>query len=296
MKNFKGYLAWISISVIWGTTFLAIRIGVKQLPPMLFAGFRWLIAGSFFLLFLRLRGYTLPSKKDLIKLSIVGASMLGLSNGLIVVAEQWIPSGLTSLLLATIPLWATFTESFLKNSHKNGLKTYLGLILGFTGVLIIFSGKLEFEIKGTYLLGIIFIFVSVFSWVFGTLYSKYKLSGIHPLMGASIQMLVAGTLQTVLGIVMGEFTKFIFNTESFLAFAYLVIIASILGFGSYMYALSKLPVSFVMTHAYINPIIALFIGWLILDELIGLNIILAAVIILLSVFIVKSGNKKELKR
>jgi len=296
MKNFKGYLAWISISIIWGTTFLAIRIGVKQLPPMLFAGFRWLIAGSIFLFFLRMRGYAFPSKKGLVKLSIVGVAMLGISNGLIVTAEQWIPSGLTSLLLATIPLWATFIESFLKDSPKNGFKTYFGLILGFIGVFIIFSGELEFEIKGVYLTGIIFIFLSVFSWVFGTLYSKYKLSGIHPLMGASIQMLVAGTLQTILGIILGELPKFSFNTESFLAFSYLVIIASILGFGSYMYALSKLPVSFVMTHAYINPIIALFIGWLVLDEQIGINIILAAFIILFSVFIVKSGNKTELRK
>ncbi len=112
MKNFKAYLAWASISIIWGTTFLAIRIGVDHLPPMLFAGLRWIIAGTLFFIFLRLKGYSFPSKKDFIKLSIVGTAMLGFSNGFIVTAEQWIPSGLTALLLATIPLWTTITESF----------------------------------------------------------------------------------------------------------------------------------------------------------------------------------------
>jgi len=292
MKNFKAYLAWISISIIWGTTFLAIKIGVKQLPPMLFAGLRWLIAGSLFLLILRLRGYSLPSRKDFIKLSIVGTAMLGFSNGLIVVAEQWIPSGLTSLLLATIPLWTTITESLLPKTPKSGIKTYFGLILGFSGIMMIFSGKLDFELKGTYLLGILFIFLSIISWVFGTLFSKYKMKGINPLMGASIQMLVAGTLQTSLGVFLGEVPKFIFDKNSLIAFIYLIVVASIFGFGSYMYALSKLPVSFVMTHAYINPVIALFIGWLVLNELMNVQIVIAAIIILLSVFIVKKGNKK----
>lgn len=291
MKNFKAYLAWGSISIIWGTTFLAIRVGVEQLPPMLFAGTRWIIAGTTFFIFLKWRCYALPSKKDFIKLSIVGTAMLGFSNGLIVTAEQWIPSGLTALLLATIPLWATATESFLPNSPKNGIKVYGGLLLGFAGVVLIFSGKLEFALNGHYLTGLLLIFLSIISWIFGTLYTKYKPTKVHPFMGASIQMIVAGILQTSLGMILGELPRFIFTKSSLIAFIYLILVASILGFGSYMYALSKLPVSFVMTHAYINPIIALFLGWLFLDEVISIEMVIAAIIILIAVFLVKRGSK-----
>ena len=102
--GFKAYLAWATICIIWGTTYLAIRIGVSELPPMLFAGFRWLIAGSLMTILLNLRGYTLPKFKDLKHLAIVGILLIGIANGLVVVAEQWLPSGLTALILKFTPL------------------------------------------------------------------------------------------------------------------------------------------------------------------------------------------------
>ena len=116
-EKFKAYLAWVTICIVWGTTYLAIRVGVHDLPPMLFAGFRWLASFSIFFPVLMLRGYKLPRKKDLAILAIVGIMLLGIGNGLVVVAEQWIPSGLTALLITTMPFWVVIFESILFGSE-----------------------------------------------------------------------------------------------------------------------------------------------------------------------------------
>jgi drug/metabolite transporter (DMT)-like permease len=134
----KAYLAWITICIVWGTTYLAIRIGVTDLPPMLFAGLRWIIAGVLMTILLNLRHYKLPGLKDLKHLAIVGILLLGIANGLVVVAEQWLPSGLTALILSTLPFWVVGMEYFLPNRPKINLFIIAGLFLGTTGVVFIF--------------------------------------------------------------------------------------------------------------------------------------------------------------
>ena len=116
--NIRAYLAWIAICIIWGTTYLFIRIGVESIPPMLFAGFRWLIAGIILITILRLSGKQFPKKEDLIHIGIIGIALLGFGNGLVVVGEQWIESGLAALLIATTPFWMLGTESFLPERPK----------------------------------------------------------------------------------------------------------------------------------------------------------------------------------
>lgn len=293
-ENFKAYLAWFSICIIWGTTYLAIRIGVEDMPPVLFAGFRWIIAGPILFTLLRLKGMPLPKKGDLIPMGIVGLALLGIGNGFVVFAEQSVPSGLTSLLITTVPFWIVGMEAFMpKGTRLNGL-TLIGLLLGLAGIILIFGGDVDSLLEPEFLAGIIGLMIAVVGWSAGTLYSKYKKVSVHPLMGASVQMIIAGAIMTLSGIAIGETSQFHFTSESLMAFIYLIIFGSIIGYASYIYAVAHLPVSLVSTYAYVNPIIALFLGWLVLDEKVTTEIFIGAAIILGGVALVKKGT--SLKR
>ncbi len=288
-ENYKAYTAWVTICVVWGTTYLAIKIGVTDLPPFLFAGFRWLIAGPLFFLVLFLRKYKVPTWKDVGHLAVVGTLLLGVGNGLVVIGEQWLPSGLTSLLITTLPFWVVGIEAFVPQGPSLNAKIIFGLLIGLVGVSVIFSENLTQIWETEYFPGIISLLIAMMAWGGGTVYSKYNKVSVHPLMGATIQMIIAGILQTTVGLSLGELDKFYFTTESFYAFAYLTLVASIIGYGSYMYAVSHLPISFVSTYTYINPIIALFLGWIVLDEVISLQIIIGAVVIFVGVTLVRRG-------
>lgn len=291
--NFKAYLAWISVCIIWGTTYLAIRIGVEDIPPMLFAGFRWIIAGSIFILILKATGKSLPKKENLKHIAVMGIAMLGFGNGLVVVGEQWISSGLAALLITTVPFWIVGMESVLPTGPKLNYKIILGLIVGLLGVTFIFGSDWDDLFKMEYLLGVLSIFGAVVAWSFGSVYSKYKKVGVHPLMSASVQMLFAGTLQIILGFIIGEQNSISYTEEGLLSLAYLIVVGSIFGYGSYIYAIEHLPLSLVSTYAYVNPVIAVFLGWFFLNEKLDLLIVIGAVVIIGGVVLVKQGTQKR---
>jgi drug/metabolite transporter (DMT)-like permease len=291
--NLRAYSAWLAVCIFWGTTYLAIRIGVEHLPPMLFAGTRWIIAGIIFLIILRIRGENLPSKNDLIHITIVGISLIGVANGLVVTGEQFIGSGLSALLLTTIPFWVVGMESVIPSGPKINSIILSGLMVGLAGVALIFKGDWSNLLNSNYLLGVLCMLGAVISWSFGTVYSKYKKIKVHPLMGASVQMLIGGIAQTILGLILGETSQISFHPAGLMSFFYLIFFGSILGYGSYIYAIEHLPLSLVATYAYINPVIALFLGWFVLNEMMNLTIALAAVIIIFGVIIVKQGAKRQ---
>ena len=291
--NIRAYLAWIAICIIWGTTYLFIRVGVETIPPMLFAGFRWLIAGIILITILRLNGKQLPKKEDLIPITIIGIALLGFGNGLVVVSEQWIESGLVALLITTTPFWMIGTESFLPNRPKLNWMIITGLIVGSLGVGLIFGGNLKYIFETKYLVGILCVLGAEIAWSLGSVYSKYKKVSVHPLMSASIQMLIVGSLQIILGGALGEFSNLHFTQSGMMSLSYLIIFGSIFGYGSYIYAIEHLPLSLVSTYAYVNPVIALVLGWIFLNEEMNLFIIIASVIIILGVVLVKLGSNKK---
>ena len=292
--NIRAYLAWIAICIIWGTTYLFIRIGVETIPPMLFAGFRWLIAGIILITILRVSGKQFPKKEDLIHIAIIGIALLGFGNGLVVVGEQWIESGLAALLITTVPFWMVGVESFLPKGPKLNWMVISGLIIGSLGVGLIFGGDLKYIFETKYLIGVLSILGAVVSWSLGSVYSKYKKVSVHPLMSASVQMLIVGSLQIILGTVLGEFIwTYILHNQELLSLAYLIVIGSIFGYGSYIYAIEHLPLSLVSTYAYVNPIIALVLGWIFLNEQLSVFTLLAAVVIIVGVVLVKIGSNKR---
>ena len=286
----KAYLAWMIICIVWGTTYLAIRIGVTDLPPMLFAGLRWVIAGLLMTILLNLRAYPFPSLSDLKHIAVVGILLLGVANGLVVVAEQWLPSGLTALILSTLPFWVVGFEYLMPKSPKLNVYIISGLLLGAIGVIIIFAKDLNIALDINFFIGGLCLFGAVVAWSIGSIYWKYKQLTVRPLMGASMQMLIAGILQTALGFILGEQNHFQLTQNSAFALGYLIVFGSILGYASYIYSVKHLPLSLVSTYAYVNPVIALILGWLILDEPFSVTIIIASVLIFFGVALVRKGN------
>jgi len=291
-ENTKAIIAWLNLCVLWGTTYLVIRIGVGHMPPMLFAGIRWVIAGTVFIAFLKWRGRPLPKAKDLVHLAVVGLALLGLANGLLVFAELWIPSGLAALVITTVPFCMVGLESLLPKGPKLNSTIIIGLIMGLVGVGLIFGEDIRYLTDPNNLLGVLGLLGSVFFWSAGSIYSKYVKVDVHPLMGASVQMLIAGIFLSVIGISIGELPRLNFEINGLLALGYLIVMGSLVGYTSYIYAIAKLPLSLVSTYAYINPIIALFLGWIVLDEKLNFQIAIAAAVIIAGVVMVKKGTAK----
>ena len=259
------------------------------MPPMLFAGIRWVIAGVIFITVLKWQGKPLPKANEIIHLAVVGLALLGFGNGLVVFSEQWIPSGLAALLITTVPFFMVGIESFLPKGPRLNGAILTGLIMGLVGVFLIFGEDIKYLADPNNLFGVLGLLGAVIFWSAGSLYSKYVKVDVHPLMGASVEMLIAGIVLSVIGISIGELPRLNFEINGLLSLAYLVIIGSFVGYTSYIYAIAKLPLSLVSTYAYINPIIALFLGWIILDEELNFQIAIAAAVIIAGVFIVKQG-------
>lgn len=173
------------------------------------------------------------------------------------------------------------------------LRVLSGLVIGLLGVAVIFGTDLNALTDPSYLRGIISLLVAVFLWALGTLYSKYRRVSVAALTSAAFQMLVAGVLQSAIGLILGEQHGLSIGFHGWMAFAYLVIFGSLFGYTSYIYAVSHLPVSFVSTYAYINPVIALILGWIVLGERLDISTVLSAVIIFAGVALVKSGTGRK---
>ena len=264
--NRLAYSAWLAVCFFWGTGYLAIRIGVVDFPPMLFSGLRILGAGIILTAIMILRRHSLPHGKDWLHLAIVGIMLEGVSNSILAWSAQWIPSGLMGLLVAMTPFWMVGIEA-LTGGEKLTLKTVFGLLIGFCGLfLLVFPQLQDVSFDPKFLAGCLLIQVVCISYGAGSVYAKRKPVQVSPLMGAGIQMLVAGGVITIVGTFWGEFGSLHFNLRPLIALIYMLIFGSLVGYSSYIYSLQKLPISIVSLHRYINPVVAVFLGWLILNE------------------------------
>lgn len=285
----KAYLAWGAVSFCWGTTYLAIRIGVEVMPPALFAGIRFLIAGVLFAGILRLKGIAFPQAKDYRHIAVVGIALLAIANGTVVWAEQWVPSSLAALIVASLPFWIVGIEAALPAGDRLDYKKVGGILIGFVGLAVLLWPDLQGTLDTAYLKGIVAMFIAPLAWGSGSIYSKHNKVQASPLMSAAFQMLIAGGVLTVIGTANGEFSRLPLSPQGWAAIGYLVVFGSIVGFGAYIYALTHLPASFVSTYAYINPIIAVLLGWLVLDERMDWLMLAATALILTGVMLVKSS-------
>jgi len=295
--NIKAYAALAIVCFFWGTTYLVIKIGVVYIPGFIFSGIRNTLAGLLTCGFFLLKGVSLPSRNVFWILVIRGILMVIIGNGLVHWAEQFISSGLAAIIAAMVPLFIVSISVIMFKSIKINLKIILGLLLGFAGILVIFSDSLEDFKNPVFVGGIIAMFAAAFGWALGSVYSGLRKLDINPIYAAGVQMFTGGILSIVIGFIIGERADFFaLPINGIWAILYLVFIGSILGYNAYMYVLSKLPPTQASIYAYINPIVAVTLGWIILDEKLNLAIISGMAITLLGVFLVNRGFSLNIKK
>jgi len=284
-----AYIAWLTICIVWGTTYLAIKIALETIPPLLIGGIRYLIAGTLLITWLRLRGERLPAIREWGPFVVLGFLMLLLGNGGVVWAEQFVPSGLTAVLLATTPFWMAGVEALFADGDRVTPRHGLGLLVGFVGILVLIGPEVMPEHGGfgwEFLGGVLALQIACAGWSAGSAYSKRLKGGVSPMTTAALQMLWGGVWMTAAAGVLGEWPDLHFTMRSAAALSYLVLFGGLLGFGAYIYAIAHLPVTLVSLYAYVNPIIAVILGTLVLGEPFTLRIAVATAIILAGMAIV----------
>jgi len=293
-ERFGAYGAWAAVCFFWGTTYLAISVGLESFQPMLFAGLRFLVAGGLlFFVMSRQRNARLPVGREWLDLGVVGLALLGVGNGAVVWAEQWVPSGMAALLVATSPFWAAALERLQKDGEQIGVRGLIGMAVGFGGLALLVGPQLfGANLNGKYLAGVIVIQVGCFFWQAGSVYAKRRPTGVAPMMGSAIQMLWAGVILTLVGTLAGEWGGMRFSARSMGALMYLIVFGSIVAYSAYMYAIQKLPISLVSTYSYFNPLVALVLGWLVLSEPLGWREGILGLVILLGVALVQTSPKE----
>jgi drug/metabolite transporter (DMT)-like permease len=293
-ENRKALLAYLAVCFFWGSTYLAIRVGVQDSPPLIFAGIRFVIAGGMMLGYCKLKGYDLPKEKtDIANMAIVGLLMLLCGNGLVVYAEQWVSSGIASLIIATVPLFMAIIEFFFLRNVKMDLKSISGLLLGFGGVAYLMLGDAEtaaIDLKGLLILS----FASLF-WAAGSVHSKtIKFKG-HIFANIGTQMLAGGVGLIIASLIKGEFAELHFTLNSFLAILYLIVFGSFVGYSCYIYILQKWTAAKAGTYAYVNPVVAIMLGALLLKESITVSVIISMIIVIVGVVLVQSSKAEYIK-
>jgi drug/metabolite transporter (DMT)-like permease len=258
----------MAVCVLWGTTYLAIRVSLDTMPPFLMAGLRWFIAGALLATYLLARGQPAPPRSTWRGIALLGLLMMVLGNGGVVWAEQTVPSGLAAVIVAASPFWMAGVEASRADGERLSWASAVGFALGFTGILLLVWPRLSQggEAKAGFLAGIVSLQIACLGWSTGSSYSKRHARGENVLWVAAGQMLTGGAMMVAMGTLLGEWTSFGVSPRSLAAFAYLTTIAAIGGFVAYTYALRHLPVSFVSLYAYINPVIAVALGVAVLGE------------------------------
>jgi drug/metabolite transporter (DMT)-like permease len=285
-----GWQVWWGLSsvyVIWGSTYLAIRVMVETLPPLLGAGARFTVAGAVLLAVLALRRGASAVAVD--RGQLAGALLIGLllpgANAVVTVAEQKVPSGLAALLIATVPLWVLLLRKLWGEAVS---RASLGAVLvGFAGVaLLLRPGEQSGDAT---VVGLAACVGAAVMWASGSFASRKVALPAHPLVSVGWQMLLGGVLCTAAGLMVGEagdVEPSAFSVRSVAALAYLVVIGSWVGYSAYAWLLQNAPLSKVATYAYVNPVVAIFLGWVILDERVTAVTIVAASVIVASVALV----------
>jgi drug/metabolite transporter (DMT)-like permease len=262
-------LSFASVYFFWGSTYTAIRIGAAQMPPLLLAGTRFLIAGAILLAWCRWRGLRLlwPPRTMMI-LGLVGFFLLSINNVALVYSEKTITSGLASLLMAAMPLFAALAEMMLPGGEPLPARGWLGMALGFVGLAALVWPSLRSGFAGdsARLLAIGALLAGALAWTVGSLLSRHARLPVNSFVAAAWQMLIAGAFNTLLGTLLGQWPQFHVNVASVSSQAWLITGGSLLGYTAFVYLLEHVPVAKVASYCYVNPVVAVLLGVLLLGE------------------------------
>lgn len=290
----KAYLALLFVCIAWGTTYLGIKYALEALPPFLMAGSRQVLAGL--IIFLMAQNH--PAAKDLSKENIwrqalIGFLLITLGNGLVSWAESYIPSGIAALLCATMPIMSVAINLMRHNGEKINMLIVLGMLLGFVGVAINFKDSIKDLTNTRYILGIVATLTATITWAYGSLISKKNKKDANPMFNSALQVSFGGLFLLILSPITDNYEQInLSNTNGLWAIAYLIIVGSVAAYTAYMYALRHLPLGLVMIYAYVNPLVAVILGWWLASEAMTLGTILSFICIVGGLYLVNKGYKR----
>ncbi|RAJ08904.1 drug/metabolite transporter (DMT)-like permease [Chitinophaga skermanii] len=291
----NAYVALIVVSFFWGTTYLASHIGVEYMHGLLLAGLRQSMAGVLLTGFFFIKGQKIPPRAMLSKLFIIGVIMLCGSNGLMTWAMKYVPSGLGAIIAATVPIWITIFSYFIVSKSKITAQVIIGMLIGFIGVGGIFYDYLVDLMKPEFRFGILLLIMGSMFWAFGSVLTAKWALGINPLYGAGFQMFFSGVVMLIISFCMGETLQWSHLQEPRLvgSILYLIFVGSLLSYSAYIYALNSLPPSQVAIYAYVNPIVAVLLGFIILQEKLNMVVAISCLVTLVGVYLVNNAYKKN---
>lgn len=293
-SSYLPYIALAAVCIIWGTTYLALRIAVLHFPPFLFSAIRQtaagLLLGGAVLVFTKI---TWPSKEHIIRQAIGGFLLITLGNGLVAWGEVYVPSGLAAIICSLMPLMVILINLAVSRSEKPNALIVTGVAVGLMGIVAIFSEHLgEFSSAG-YVLGIISIFTAVLSWAGGSIWLKKHNADTNPFVNAALQMFFGGALMFPISLVADDLSLVRWSAEAGWALFYLTVFGSIIAYACYAYALRTLPMTIVSMYAYINPLVAVLLGWLILEEKLTVRMGIAIMITVAGIYLVNRGYQQQ---
>jgi drug/metabolite transporter (DMT)-like permease len=283
--------AFAAVYLVWGSTYLAIRFAVETLPPLLMAGARFVLAGAIVLAWARLRERSpAPSRRDWRTGIISGALLLLGGNGAVAWAEQRVPSGIAALLVAIVPLWMVLIDWLRPGGRRPAVAVFVGVALGLAGLLLLVGpDSLRSDGASPNSFGAVVLVLASLSWAAGSLFTKWSPRATTGTIGAGTQMLAGGALLLIAGVASGELSRLDLahaSTRSLLGFAYLITFGSLIGFTAYVYLLAHTTAAKAATYAYVNPVVAVLLGWAIGHEAVTMRTLLAAGVILAGVAII----------
>ncbi len=286
----NAWLAFIAVCVIWGTTYLAIKVALETIPPFLLGGIRYVIAGALLAGLLAARRQPLPPPAEWGRLAWLGFLMITLGNGGVNWGEQYLASGLTAVVIATSPFWMVAIDAMFPGATRLGARQWLGLCIGFCGIVLLVWPDLTLGgAKGhLVVLGVLALQVACIGWAIASAYTRRHAVSRSVLSVAAVQMFFGGAFMLVIGTVTGEWTHLSWSPRTVSALVYLTVAGSLIAFAAYSYALRHLPIATVSLYTYVNPVIAVVLGTLLLGEPFRVSMVVAAAVIAVGMGVVRA--------
>jgi drug/metabolite transporter (DMT)-like permease len=293
----KLVIAFAAVYLIWGSTYLAIRFAIETIPPFIMCGFRILLGGAILFIWSRLQGAPLPSRKELGNAAIVGLLMMVGGTGAVTWAEQLVPSGLTALVIGTVPLWIVFFDWLRPHGHRPSTLMVLGLFVGTIGVGVLIAPGRFAGADHVNPLGALVLVVACASWAWGSIYSRHALLPARQTMSAAMQLFAGGLALLILSAITGEWRGFdpsLVTGKSIVSFLYLAVFGT-LAFAAYIWLLRASTPAKAATYAYVNPIVAVILGSTLGDEPFALRTMISALIIIAAVALIITAKTLQTK-
>jgi drug/metabolite transporter (DMT)-like permease len=290
--------AFALVYVFWGSTYLGIRIGVEHIPPMLMTGTRFLIAGVIMLAWCAITGRRIRiTLAEGVRLGIIGALLLSIANPILARAEEVVPSGLAALIVSATPLWFLLIDTWLFRGDHVSRRGMIGLVLGIAGIVVLLWPKLR-EMSSSpldrrVLLAALTLPLASLAWALGSALSKRWQGGIDAFSATGWQMAIAGALNLCLALALGDPSRARWTASGIGAIAYLIVFGSWVGYSAYIWLLQNVPMPKVATYAYVNPVVAVFLGWVLANETVDRYILTGSAIIVGAVALVTSAKVKS---